>query len=68
MCWRAALRCAVCALQRNEDTKRLEEEIEELEKKIKPLLNNPNFIKGDDDKGDKDNEGVNRWGVYNAYR
>ena len=54
-------------MQRTDDTKRLEEEIEGLRQKINPLLNDPHFIKGDDDNGSK-NEGVNRWSVYNAYR
>ncbi|XP_070186401.1 coiled-coil domain-containing protein 154-like isoform X2 [Littorina saxatilis] len=51
---------------RTETTRRLEDDIDDLQRKVRPMLNNPNFIKDPHVNGDK--EGVNRWGVYNAYR
>ncbi|XP_025105725.1 coiled-coil domain-containing protein 154-like isoform X2 [Pomacea canaliculata] len=59
--------------QRQEDVKRLEDDIEELRKMIKPLLPPRMFVKDDNDKAkgrdaENDTEGVNRWSVYNTYR
>ncbi|KAL8561223.1 hypothetical protein ACOMHN_024479 [Nucella lapillus] len=58
---------------RTDDTKRLDEELEDLRQKIKPLMGDPHFVKGVDngDGGGGDssaNAGVNRWSVYTTYR
>lgn len=45
---------------RADDTKRLEEDIEELRKMVKPLARNPNFVKDDDDDDDKGGNGRGR--------
>ncbi|KAK7490868.1 hypothetical protein BaRGS_00017924, partial [Batillaria attramentaria] len=70
----ARRRSKVDLWKRLDDTKRLDDDIDELKKMVKPLVRNPNFVKDDDndDNGrgrgrDSNEAGVNRWNVYNAY-